>query len=632
MQEPVPGTSRYGAPFGPDMGGFRDRFADGSNPVFVPMQGPKGRAQGAQPQAYKYSRSPSSYSRDFPQGPASHQMFGRLKPPNPGAHAFVPGGIYGSGYPDTFNGPHGPVPVTHTENSYMHHNMTGTRPEMMAGAPYYPQGSSVVTYPDGHVYSGPPSHVAHLTSSQAGYTLVEEFRQDLLHRHMAGQCYVSPSEMSEMPQELDGYHSLCPLESVGKEQGPGLFGFKTTCYKAVNAKSSVTYALRRIHGFRLGSARSLQRVEQWKKLSHPNVVSLREVFTTKQFGDHSLVFTHDYHPGAETLAMRHFGASSPRSTSIQPQGPSSGSTFPTGSSSLRRPQPFAGSSQGFLPENLIWTYCIQLTAAVKAIHERGLAIRALDVTKILITGKSRLRLSCVGVMDVLTFHLSQNSGPLMGHYQHEDLMSLGRILLALACNSLAASQRDQLHKSLEVISLHYSVDLKNLIVSLLSSQQSMRTIADIMPMIGARFYTQIENSLNQSDLIEAELLKEMENGRLFRLLTKLGVINERPEFQMDPAWSETGDRYLLKLFRDYLFHQVTETGAPWIDLSHIVQTLNKLDAASPEQVCLVSRDEQSVVVISYERLKSCLQAAFSQLVEASSATPPSESFADARQV
>eukprot|EP00118_Oscarella_pearsei_P013143 m.101925 g.101925 ORF g.101925 m.101925 type:complete len:67 (+) comp37148_c0_seq30:1897-2097(+) len=35
----------------------------------------------------------------------------------------------------------------------------------------------------------------------------------------------------------------------------------------------------------------------------------------------------------------------------------------------------------------------------------------------------------------------------------------------------------------------------------------MRTIADIMPMIGARFYTQIENSLNQSDLIEAELLK-----------------------------------------------------------------------------------------------------------------------------
>lgn len=27
-------------------------------------------------------------------------------------------------------------------------------------------------------------------------------------------------------------------------------------------------------------------------------------------------------------------------------------------------------------------------------------------------------------------------------------------------------------------------------------------------------------------------------------------------FEMDPTWAETGDRYLLKLFRDYVFHQV----------------------------------------------------------------------------
>ena len=45
---------------------------------------------------------------------------------------------------------------------------------------------------------------------------------------------------------------------------------------------------------------------------------------------------------------------------------------------------------------------------------------------------------------------------------------------------------------------------------------------------------------------------------------------------MDPSWSETGDRYLLKLFRDYLFHQVAENGAPWVDLAHIVACLNKV--------------------------------------------------------
>jgi PAB-dependent poly(A)-specific ribonuclease subunit 3 len=53
-----------------------------------------------------------------------------------------------------------------------------------------------------------------------------------------------------------------------------------------------------------------------------------------------------------------------------------------------------------------------------------------------------------------------------------------------------------------------------------------------------------------------ELSKETENGRLLRILVKLGMMNERPENEMDPAWSETGDRYLLKLFRDFVFHQV----------------------------------------------------------------------------
>jgi PAB-dependent poly(A)-specific ribonuclease subunit 3 len=45
---------------------------------------------------------------------------------------------------------------------------------------------------------------------------------------------------------------------------------------------------------------------------------------------------------------------------------------------------------------------------------------------------------------------------------------------------------------------------------------------------------------------------------------------------MDATWSETGDRYLLKLFRDYVFHQVSEAGEPVIDLSHVISNLNKV--------------------------------------------------------
>lgn len=53
---------------------------------------------------------------------------------------------------------------------------------------------------------------------------------------------------------------------------------------------------------------------------------------------------------------------------------------------------------------------------------------------------------------------------------------------------------------------------------------------------------------------------------------------------MDVTWSETGDRYMLKLFRDYLFHSVNEDGTPWLDHAHIIQCLNKLDAGTLEKV------------------------------------------------
>lgn len=40
-------------------------------------------------------------------------------------------------------------------------------------------------------------------------------------------------------------------------------------------------------------------------------------------------------------------------------------------------------------------------------------------------------------------------------------------------------------------------------------------------------------------------------------MSKLSIVNERPGLGMDTSWSETGDRYLLKLFRDHVFHQVS---------------------------------------------------------------------------
>lgn len=55
-------------------------------------------------------------------------------------------------------------------------------------------------------------------------------------------------------------------------------------------------------------------------------------------------------------------------------------------------------------------------------------------------------------------------------------------------------------------------------------------------------------------------------------------------FDHDPRWAETGDRYLIKLFRDFVFHQVDENGRPVTDLSHVVTCLNKVSVT----VCLAA--------------------------------------------
>lgn len=267
-----------------------------------------------------------------------------------------------------------------------------------------------------------------------------------------------------------------------------------------------------------------------------------------------------------------------------------------------------------LPESIIWTYVIQLSAALRAIHTSELACRVMDPTKILLLGKSRILVNCVGVFDVLTYDSNQSSPlSMIPHYQQEDLISLGKVILALACNSVQAIQRQHLTSSIELVAQQYSSDLKNLILYLLTSQPRPRSVNDIMPLIGARFYTQLDAAQMYSDMLENELSKELHNGRLFRLVSKLGVINERPEFNGDGSWSETGDRYLLKLFRDYLFHQVTPEGAPWIDLAHIVQSLNKLDAGVDEKVCLASRDEQNVLIVTYADLKRIFLSTFNEI-------------------
>jgi PAB-dependent poly(A)-specific ribonuclease subunit 3 len=173
-------------------------------------------------------------------------------------------------------------------------------------------------------------------------------------------------------------------------------------------------------------------------------------------------------------------------------------------------------------------------------------------------------------MDMLTF----DTAPNIAHLQQDDILNLGQLLMTLACKSLTATHN--ISKSIDYIAQTYSQEMKNMILFLMSQPVPMKTVDQIISMLGPRIMQEINEVQTANDVLESDLGRELENGRLTRLMIKFGFINERPEFDMDPAWSETGDRYIIKLFRDYVFHQVDEAGLPVLDVAHVLTCLNKV--------------------------------------------------------
>eukprot|EP01102_Stenamoeba_stenopodia_P005770 TRINITY_DN1649_c0_g4_i1.p1 TRINITY_DN1649_c0_g4~~TRINITY_DN1649_c0_g4_i1.p1 ORF type:complete len:791 (-),score=129.88 TRINITY_DN1649_c0_g4_i1:161-2533(-) len=451
--------------------------------------------------------------------------------------------------------------------------------------PYYQTQSVIQPVQPPH-----PSSLPHTTLKQSGarrvmqhFFMSETLRQDMAKRSAAIHTVldVEDPRYKDIPQLVHRYHSLYPLESdagaINKEKNPSkTFGFPTSVFKCQSSTDGLPYALRRIEGFRMSNEYAISVLDVWRNLQHPNIVTLREAFITKEFGETSLVFAYDYHPLASTLEAKHFVQTT------------------------------------YIAENILWSYITQLVSALRTIHAAGLACRVINPSKILLTGKNRIMINGVGINDIVNFDPSKN----IHIAQQEDYLSLGKLILSLASKSSSATQNIQ--KSIELVATHYSVELKNFIIFLLTKPTfPSHSIGDeVAAMINGYLLRELENLNNYNDMLEADLMKEMENGRLFRMTTKLGFINERPEFAMDPNWSETGDRYLLKLFRDYVFHQVYDDGNPMVDLAHVVECLNKLDAGAPEKIMLTSRDEQSMLVVSYKDLKRCVDTAFGELVSA----------------
>lgn len=325
--------------------------------------------------------------------------------------------------------------------------------------------------------------------------------------------------------------------------------------------------------------------QAWKSLVNSNVVRTVDIFTNRGFGDSSLFIATDYHPLSKTLLEHH---------QIGPNWTRPGRS---------------GKEQ--VTEAVLWSYVIQIASALKTIHGVGLAARVLDPSKILVTGKNRIRLNGCGILDVVQF---DSSAAPLAQLQRQDLVNFALVILAVGSGT--ADVGNNFARNMDLFKRFFKPELQNAVVWLYSAVQNQeKTIDQFVTMIANQTIAAFNASLHTDDTLYSELSREVENGRLVRLMAKLNFINERPDFENDRAWSENGERYFLKLFRDYVFHQIDAQNRPVVDLGHVVTCLNKLDAGTEERVTLISRDEQSCFVVSYRELKKGIESAFQDLLK-----------------
>lgn len=447
----------------------------------------------------------------------------------------------------------------------------------------------------GHHMTGPGLNrpaISTFMVNQGTRQLLGQFASENLVYTLQQHNYLTNLQLDEetkanmsIPETIQSYHSICPLENLAPSvQHPSrVVPVPTLCMKAIHHGDGAGYMLRRIDGKHIVPTTELldtckEIVLKWSTVAnHPNVVGLREAFVSEEMMDTpSLYLSFDYHPGACSLEQLY----------IRPN--ENGEMTP-------------------LTEDDMWSFLVQITSALRAIHSSGLDAgpASFHPSKVLICTPNRIRFGFLGVAEILMGQRTTD----IPTAQLMDLTSLGSLMLTVAC---AAKNEPP---NLDALIQNYSRDLCHVIAGLIASQKGngFKNWRNLAAALGPRLLDELDANQTGVDTLNMEMCKEIENGRIARFLIKLNTVVERAQLMGDTRWAETGDRYLLKLFRDFVFHQVDDNGNPVSDWGIVVDAINKADAGVNEKIMLLSRDESSMLVVSYSDIKRCLLAAYEEI-------------------
>ena len=411
--------------------------------------------------------------------------------------------------------------------------------------------------------------------------------------HDARYKAIPPSFTNAMPLEQspqdDTNKTTKSAQSFSQSSQRSSFGYHNSIFKVISQDDGKLYCLRRydnvkgvnqkiamtvtntwVHSIvrnRMHSQGANTRIAQKDKfvLDHPGIARFYRCFHVVQ--NRAVFFVHRYYPMSMTLKECLYGLGRGMGGFVDQE---------------------VLDGQGFHPldEATIWSYVTQLVSAIRAVHRGNLACRTLQMNHILVspdagsgvdenaqvngigmsgdmlrTSRVRLRINCIGIVDALEFEARRPIGEL----QIEDMRCLGRLIMSLSTGTELRSDvsEETLNRYEGFMQQNYSHELHTLAMSLLARPRpgligsmivNPPTVDEICRSVAEHAFDEMDSANATIDGMDEALAAEYESGRALRLLMKLAFINERPEFGVDPRWSESGDCYVLKLFRDFGKH------------------------------------------------------------------------------
>ena len=461
-----------------------------------------------------------------------------------------------------------------------------------------------------HLYApAPPPRLAvptkeYETDSQQLF-LPNELRESL---HRKNEASLQTMQHLSLPDHVNSYHSLVPIDKSYDSSSKIWPGKSTVLFKCNSNFDGNLYALRKIEPCNeIVDETPFRNIRKWKSLhNNANIVALRDAFTTMAFSNTfsspnssagndvvgangaSLCFVYDYHPNLTTLLERH-----KKGIRVVP-----------------------------ITEDLLWSYLTQLVNAVAAIHAKKLALRStIDLSKIINTTEDRIKLSACGISEVLSFSAS-NANASSGEEDEErefarlralDIVDLGKVLLELSALLLPMNLRASLTSTL-LKNLANSTKLSQNFLdvlqvltdpSLLQEPYSFDMDQFILQYLSSHFMTLMNKLQNSHDWVELQLSTELENARLFRLMTKINfIISEMPTYDLNSQ----NRLKIIKVFQENLFNSVGPNGKKVVNMDRVLVNLNKLDCGIDEKTLLIS--DKECMIITFKEIKELIDTQF----------------------